>query len=386
MPACSTVVDMMINQNGICMLKNGKMKARASGSGSLTVTPDGKIVTKKQVYEQNQCRLSPAADQKPAGKNQLSPGSGNGSGPGSIESIGNNPGKGGQTEKTEETEDQSSQAAGNSGARTRSYTLNKRIIRARLGAYIGAMKKPVLHLVTISFPKNFPDELGYQALNTWLTVCRQQLHLKEYLWIAERQQNGTIHYHVLVPQFLNIVKANRAMMVIISTFIRKGKFNWNIHAAKRYNGIDISKPWKDKAKKIRSKTPLNFAAAGNHKALAYYVTKYITKNDGQFYRLAWHCSRGFTAMFTKLGITAAEARLMDLSTYIDRRKKREDEFFDFWPWQGKTCWVVTELLRCWNYYSVNKELLPIREIPRGLYPFIGRDHWGKKIAGAWILN
>lgn len=123
----------------------------------------------------------------------------------------------------------------------RRYYVNEKIISARVYSYVTAMKTPILHAVTISFTPHVTDDQGIQYLNTWLTVCRQSLHLREYLWVAERQENGTIHFHILVPQFLNIQKANRAMITILCTEIRKGNLKMHIKAAKKYNGVHLGK-------------------------------------------------------------------------------------------------------------------------------------------------
>lgn len=41
-------------------------------------------------------------------------------------------------------------------------------------------------------------------------------------------------------------------------------------------------------------------AGGEKKTLIGYLTKYITKNNIEFYRLPWHCSRNVSKLFTSM--------------------------------------------------------------------------------------
>jgi len=216
----------------------------------------------------------------------------------------------------------------------RRYYVNEKIISARVYSYVSAMKIPVLHAVTVSFPPVVSDDNGLKYLNTWLTVCRETLHLRQYLWVAERQQNGTIHFHILIPQYLNIAKANRAMVTVLTSQIRKGLLNWNIKAAKRYNGVDI-------AKDRKTKKVTNFGEPKKRRNLVAYITKYVSKGrkpmdgtetGGGFPHLAWHNSRGFSAMFTGVNLTETEGRFLGLRGLLNFTKKFVGEFFTWLPW------------------------------------------------------
>jgi hypothetical protein len=220
--------------------------------------------------------------------------------------------------------------------RARRFYVNEKIISARVYSYVTAMRDPVLHVVTVSFPPCVTDDQGIQYLNTWLTVCRSSLHLREYLWVSERQENGTIHFHVLVPQYLNIVRANRAMMVILCTQVRKGLLKWHIKAAKRYNGVDL-------AKDRKTKQVTNFGDPKKRRNLVAYITKYISKgrkpkdetqDPGGFPHLAWHNSRGFSSMFTGVSLTELEARFLGIRELLNFQKKFSGEFFTWLPWSA----------------------------------------------------
>jgi hypothetical protein len=288
-----------MNHKGVTALKNDReFKTRVSGSRTHCVLPDGTLVDNKtRLHLRGAMEISRQAEKRRHTKNPyVLPGT---------------------TEKPQ-----------------RRYYVNEKIISGRVFSYVTAMKNPVLHVVTISFPPVVSDNQGYQYLNTWLTVCRESLHLRQYLWVAERQENGTVHFHVLVPQYFNIVKANRAMMVILSTQVRKGALKWHIKAAKRYNGVDL-------AKDRKTKEVTNFADPKKRRNLVAYITKYVSKgrkpkdetdSSGGFSHLAWHNSRGFSSMFTGVNLTELEARFLGIRTLLNFEKKFDGEFFTWLPW------------------------------------------------------
>lgn len=93
-----------------------------------------------------------------------------------------------------------------------------------------AFAKPCL--LTISFPINTSDQLASRLLNNWLTQLRKIYSFLDYYFVAERQKNGTIHYHIVLNKFLPISKL-RAMM---QHTMKAHTPNWA-----SYNGMDIKK-------------------------------------------------------------------------------------------------------------------------------------------------
>jgi len=124
----------------------------------------------------------------------------------------------------------------------KSYQVNKTEVKNRIFGMINTMRgKKELYFWTVTFPVNTTDATAYRLYNTWLTTLRQKKWLREYLWIAERQQNGTIHFHVAIPHRLSVVAANRAMQVILATAAKRKEIAFSVYQCKRYNGIDIAK-------------------------------------------------------------------------------------------------------------------------------------------------
>lgn len=220
----------------------------------------------------------------------------------------------------------------------KSYSINKREVRQRLLCYINTQKgKKRLYFWTVSFPKNTPDDICYQALNTWLTSLRKYKMLKDYLWIAERQEGDrlpegveathTIHFHIAIPHYLNAERANSMMRGTLKNLAKAGKIPYKEHAiqVKKYNGVHISKH-------RNTNVPINFAVKKGGKALAGYLTKYVTKNDGCFEHLAWHNSRGFSALFTAVTFTINEFVKFGFTHYLNRVRVFKMEFATFVPW------------------------------------------------------
>lgn len=215
------------------------------------------------------------------------------------------------------------------GVKGKTYSINKPEIRARLFSMIAAQPAGAkeLYFWTVTFPMQTEDGVIYRLFNTWLTKLRQLKLLVNYLWVAERQENGTLHFHLAIPHKMGVKKANREMMVTICNEIRAGGIAYNLQAAKRYNGVDI-------AKNRQTKKVTNFALGKRgRRSLTGYLTKYVTKNNGQFTHLAWHNSRGFSALFTAVTFTYEESRhVWGWRFFCHSRPAIDTDFFTYYPW------------------------------------------------------
>lgn len=210
----------------------------------------------------------------------------------------------------------------------RLYSVNKSEIRRRLLTFVSCMPEKMreLYFWTISFPKGIEDNIAFRIFNTWLTKLRQRNLLKNYLWVAERQKNGTIHFHLAIPQKLSVRFANHEMMVCICSAARNGEINKSVAECKRYNGVDI-------AKDRFSRRVTNFAGKHRRKTLMKYLTKYVTKNNTKFSHLAWHNSRGFSSMFTGIAFTIDEfVNKYGFHEMLQKKSVCANEFFMFFPW------------------------------------------------------
>lgn len=180
----------------------------------------------------------------------------------------------------------------------KSYGLRKTKIRNKILNFfnLNASKK-FCAFYSISFPVEISDEIGYKCLNTWLTRCRKECGLKSYLWVAERQKNGTLHFHLITHNYMAIRQVNEFMKQCLITQFSKGFLNCSYKVLEKYNGVDVDNLYH--SKKGRNKNQ-RLSKADSTRKLSLYLTKYISKNDTKSNRLPWHCSRDISALFISI--------------------------------------------------------------------------------------
>jgi hypothetical protein len=229
--------------------------------------------------------------------------------------------------------------------RKKSYTINGPEVRRRIWGMRNTQKgRKRLHLITVSFPAKTPDHICHQALNTWLTSLRKYNMLHDYLWIKERQTGkrlkdpskatGTLHFHIAVPHYLNITKANNMMRGTLTRFAERGEIPYSPHAPQiyRYNGVDI-------CKNKKTGRVVNFAIKKGEAALSRYLAKYLSKAEGEdgeevetYEQLAWHNSRGFSALFTGVTFTIDEFNRAGHGHFLNRVRVFKMRYAMFIPW------------------------------------------------------
>lgn len=208
----------------------------------------------------------------------------------------------------------------------RYYTVDKRQVCHRIKNYINQMPgEKLLYFWTVTFPQKTDDATAYKCFNKWLTRLRMEKMLTSYLWVCERQENGTVHFHIVINKRMDVRRANKFMRASIMHSINAGEINYNRIDAMRYNGVDIAKD-----RKTRRVT--NFAKNSKRRSLERYLTKYITKNDTAFTRLAWHCSRDYSNLVIAVRISESEWLVCDIKNCIDSKPLFENEWMKFYKW------------------------------------------------------
>lgn len=241
----------------------------------------------------------------------------------------------------------------------RTYQVKKGVVRHRLLNYINSKAGKNLFFFTVTFPMGTADAAAYRIFNSWLTALRKERPTKDgktyrmlrnYLWVAERQgekstiDNNTIHFHIAVPHFMNVQRANAMMRGTLKTAARRGEIPFSVYACKKYNGVDI-------AKDRKTKKVIDFAASKRgRRSLGNYLTKYVTKNDTKFEHLAWHNSRGFSSLFTGITFNKDEFQLHGLWKFLDFSKQFESEFAVFVPWKDGPPRAVMETINYPNNF------------------------------------
>ena len=184
------------------------------------------------------------------------------------------------------------------------YRLNKSKVKKKCHALSRLEKsKKFMAFYSISFPIGLPDQTAYRIFNTWLTRCRKNSSLKSYLWVAERQKNETIHFHLLTNDCMPILQVNSFMAKCLLSEQKKGCEALKTVNTDKYNGVDVKRVGKEK------------------KGIISYLAKYVTKNTIEFYRLPWHCSRDVSRLFTSINIDETEEDI-----YFDQLPQDIKEF------------------------------------------------------------
>ena len=192
------------------------------------------------------------------------------------------------------------------------YRLNKSKVKDKCTAFFELERsRKFCAFYSVSFPQGNSEEDIYKVWNTFLTNLRKTYGLKDYLWVAEYQKNGTLHYHMIVNVFMDIKRVNRAMAIAL--FHQKMLGSVSID---KYNGVDVER------------------VTGSRNKLNSYLTKYISKSETHNYKRApWRCSQSISALFTSVKIDAEtslklQQEFAKLKTHIYENDYAVVEYFN----------------------------------------------------------
>jgi hypothetical protein len=157
-------------------------------------------------------------------------------------------------------------------------------------------------LATITFLNDVEDRKAVSILNKFLTSLREENDKIKYLWVAERQKNGRIHFHIILNKKMPVRKYN-ALWVLQQYNAGICKPGIDINQVRSWIKTDEENP--DKKSELQKRlNPFDVEKITSMYGLSWYLTKYITKNNsGAFNCLAWHCSRNVSRLFTKTVVT-----------------------------------------------------------------------------------
>lgn len=76
--------------------------------------------------------------------------------------------------------------------------------------------------ITLSYPYYFPEDhdIAKRHLDNFLKRLRRRIEGFMYLWVAELQKRGAIHFHILTPHFVNKDLINKAWKDIVSKWYK----------------------------------------------------------------------------------------------------------------------------------------------------------------------
>lgn len=305
----------IVKQSGITLIKGSKLRTRYTGNQHSVVDINGNLWTKraelvKEMYPERADKKKGRNLKKATEENSLP-----------LEMDTNL-----QNISTVSPDLSTEKNDLSTGRRTKENRVNKSVVRQRILTMINSIRgEKELYFWTVTFPQGTGDDIAFRMYNIWLTSLRKYKLLKNYIWVAERQENGTIHFHIAIPHKMNVHRANAMMAGTLKTFAKRGEIPFHPNQCKRYNGVDI-------AKNRNTKRVTNFAIKKGSRTLVKYLTKYIAKNDGAFPHLAWHNSRGYSSLFTGIVLTLPEFEDLSLLPLLHEMKCFENDYFCFIPW------------------------------------------------------
>lgn len=176
------------------------------------------------------------------------------------------------------------------------YRLNKSKVRGKMYALFNLKcSEKFIAFYSISFPEGSPDDQLFKCFNYFLTALRKRFNLTNYIWISERQKNGTLHFHMLTNNYMPILSVNRTMAIIIDNQVKNLNMEWKNSSLEKYNGVDCDAIYNSKRHRKSGKkvNPTQI-----REWVSKYVTKYVTKNNEVFTHLCWHCSHSVSVLFT----------------------------------------------------------------------------------------
>lgn len=97
-------------------------------------------------------------------------------------------------------------------SRVLSYASKLRKVRNSKGVYISHLCMFIT--LTLPYQQTHPDsEITKKILGTFFDKCRKIGILENYVWRAEKQINGNIHYHILTDSFVNYSMIYRIWLI-----------------------------------------------------------------------------------------------------------------------------------------------------------------------------
>jgi hypothetical protein len=153
--------------------------------------------------------------------------------------------------------------------------------------------------ITLTFIEPISDTRAITMLNSFLTQLRKNYKRLEYLWVAERQENGNIHFHMIINQYLPVKKYNGLWVLTQYNAGLRGKDKYGIpisltEVQDRYKAGTIQ----------RVLNPLDARKINSIHGLSNYLTQYVTKQseDNKYGCAVWHCTRQVSRLFTRVAV------------------------------------------------------------------------------------
>ncbi|TNJ47122.1 hypothetical protein KFZ70_05020 [Tamlana fucoidanivorans] len=157
---------------------------------------------------------------------------------------------------------------------------SKQKIRKKITCFARCYKR--LSFVTLTFLNKVTDEQAVNLLRKFVDNAKKRSEDFQYVWVAERQTKndefkGNVHFHIITNKYWKIEKW----------------WNYWINLQIK-NGVTP----REKDFKPSSAFDVKQLNSNNIRAIASYVTKYVTKNKAKFKCQVWNCSKRVSELYT----------------------------------------------------------------------------------------
>lgn len=153
-------------------------------------------------------------------------------------------------------------------------------IRKKIIAFSGLYKN--LSFLTLTFVNKVADKQAVKILANFLENVMKLSNDFQYLWVAEKQTSNkifvvNIHFHIITNKYWKIDKWWKYWLALQA----------------KHNIIP-----RDENYIPSSAFDVKHINSNNIKGVVNYLTKYITKNTGQFECQVWNCSKKISRLYT----------------------------------------------------------------------------------------
>lgn len=204
------------------------------------------------------------------------------------------------------------------------YLSSKRNVQFKRGKVIRGFSVGFITLTLPAKQMHSHKEIKQKCLNLFLVNLRKNFNVHNYLWKAELQKNGNIHFHLTIDKFIHFGAIRKYWNLALS------KLGYISDYKRIFEGMSFAeyKYWRKQNGEIdndKIKKAYNFGVASNWsnpnttdvhsvkkvRNLASYLSKYLAKpvNDEQkdgiikdsedsFSGRVWYCSQSLSALGT----------------------------------------------------------------------------------------
>ena len=190
-------------------------------------------------------------------------------------------------------------------------------------------------------------------LQPFLDKCRKFGLLSNYVWRAEKQKNGNVHYHVITDSFAHYSLFRRIWLLVLrnSGHLEKYSEKFRNMSFREYSQLDFNKnasPTTVASRYARGKRTdwseppaIDVQFTSDTREIGNYIAKYIAKNDNDCDLIVnarcWGCSQSVskaTATFCK-DSTLSEF-WYNVSAQIAKKKEIITDFYSvvLWSWRS----------------------------------------------------